>query len=570
MHLQQLFGYVIQDIFFTSSRSSKAAETESNRNQKQQKPKRGSYELRLTPGRANTDENTIYASTGSAFGSGSGDGQQVKVVEGYRHPMYNKSEHLYDVGVLKLEKEVSTDTIDLCAADGSDNEVRSVATVRGWGLTENGSQSLVMEEVSVKIISNAECNKGYSDRITEGMLCAGEGDGKDTCNGHSGGPLIENDVLVGIVSWGGKCGVNAGVYTRISYVLDYINDVVNGGTGSSFTESVAGSTSEDNSSSTSTDTTDAPSTEPPATKTPTTEAPTTTFAKAPTAATPTAALRLKLQLRRRRSRKLRALRRLKRKARRPIRRTRMHRRPTRRSKPIRALTLHSRASPTRPERRRPPQGRLWGGCMSFESGINSILDETTGDDDGLACVREICQETLSRMDRVTAAKSIANRQERKNESTDVIGDGSEAVNWKAFSPPKSRQKTLSKPKLSRRPSLDIAPAGEMPRWKIIDGNEGPITDITVIFRGDSVPEGFTKLERSPSGQRADLNNDGRGSRGEFVPTDYEVVWRRGVPANINTGTQGEKIYLCFKRSTTSSIVDWVVMFPKKNETLPYG
>ncbi|KAG3209808.1 hypothetical protein PC129_g19187 [Phytophthora cactorum] len=149
--------------------------------------------------------------------------------------------------------------------------------------------------------------------------------------------------------------------------------------------------------------------------------------------------------------------------------------------------------------------------MSFESGINSILDETTGDDDGLACVREICQETLSRMDRVTAAKSIANRQERKNESTDVIGDGSEVVNWKAFSPPKSRQKTLSKPKLSRRPSLDIAPAGEMPRWKIIDGNEGPITDITVIFRGDSVPEGFTKLERSPSGQRADLNNDGRGS-----------------------------------------------------------
>ncbi|KAG3078172.1 hypothetical protein PI125_g21053 [Phytophthora idaei] len=118
-----------------------------------------------------------------------------------------------------------------------------------------------MEEVSVKIISNAECNKGYSDRITEGMLCAGEGDGKDTCNGHSGGPLIENDVLVGIVSWGGKCGVNAGVYTRISYVLDYINDVVNGGTGSSFTESVAGSTSEDKSSSTSTDTTDAPSTD---------------------------------------------------------------------------------------------------------------------------------------------------------------------------------------------------------------------------------------------------------------------------------------------------------------------
>ncbi|KAF4141125.1 PH domain-containing protein [Phytophthora infestans] len=233
---------------------------------------------------------------------------------------------------------------------------------------------------------------------------------------------------------------------------------------------------------------------------------------------------------------------------------------------------------------------------ALRSGINSILDETAGDDEDLACIREICQETLSKRDQVTAAKSIAHRQELKSETTDGYGENTEAVNWKAFSPPKNAPRTLSRPKLNRRPSYDSIPAGEMPRWKIIDGNEGPITDITVNFRGDSVPEGFTKLERSPSGQRADLNKGGRGSaiylcqskdqssgkapiseiiaifpeRGEFVPTDYEVVRRRGVPANINTGTQGEKIYLCFKRSSTSAIVDLAVMFPRKNETLPYG
>jgi hypothetical protein len=33
----------------------------------------------------------------------------------------------------------------------------------------------------------------------------------------------------------------------------------------------------------------------------------------------------------------------------------------------------------------------------------------------------------------------------------------------------------------------------MPRWKIIDGSEDPIMDLTVMFRGDSVPEGFTKV-----------------------------------------------------------------------------
>ncbi|KAJ8525449.1 hypothetical protein ON010_g15666 [Phytophthora cinnamomi] len=229
-----------------------------------------------------TDRATIYASIGTAFASGSTDGEQVKVVKGYRHPKYNKSAHLYDVGVLKLEKPVSTKIIGLSAADGSDNKVGTVATVRGWGLTENGSQSLMMEEVNINIISNAECNKEYSNRITEGMLCAGDGNGKDSCNGDSGGPLIANNVLVGIVSWGGKCGMKAGVYTRVSYVLDYIKSIVTGGSGSNFAPNASGSADEGRG--TEDPVTDAPATETPTTMTltpvpttvvPTTEAPTT-------------------------------------------------------------------------------------------------------------------------------------------------------------------------------------------------------------------------------------------------------------------------------------------------------
>lgn len=178
-----------------------------------------------------TDRTTVYASIGSAFGSGSSDGQQTKVIEAYRHPLYNRSAYLYDIGILKLERRVAAETIDLCAADGSDNEVGQIATVGGWGLTENGSQSRVLKKTNVPIISNVECNKQYSNRITEDMLCAGGGNGNDSCSGDSGGPLIANNVLVGIVSWGGTCGVTSGVYTRVAYVLDYINDILSGGNG---------------------------------------------------------------------------------------------------------------------------------------------------------------------------------------------------------------------------------------------------------------------------------------------------------------------------------------------------
>lgn len=234
---------------------------------------------------------------------------------------------------------------------------------------------------------------------------------------------------------------------------------------------------------------------------------------------------------------------------------------------------------------------------ALRNGINLVLNETAEDDDEVACVREICLETLFRMDQMTAAKRMAHRQELNSTLAGVVGDSAEVKNEKSaatFFLPRCLQddlETMDNLTLGRRPSYD---SSESPRWRIIDGNEDPITDITVIFRGDTVPEGFTKLDRSVSGQRADLNKGGRGpliylcqskdpgkvpisemitifpERGEFAPNDYEVVRRRGVPANVNTGTQGEKIYLCFKRSAESAITDLVVMFPRKNDTLPYG
>ncbi|KAG1711578.1 hypothetical protein DVH05_008827 [Phytophthora capsici] len=186
-----------------------------------------------------TNLGQIYASLGSKFSSGAGPGstEVIKVVEGYRHPLYNNDKHLYDVGLLKLETPSSQKTAPLCAADGSDNKVGTMATVLGWGLTEDRKGSFTLQEVNVGIISNSECNKKYRNRITEGMICAGNGNGKDSCNGDSGGPLLANDVLVGLVSWGGKCGSKAGVYTRLTYVMNYINGILNGETGSVFTGS---------------------------------------------------------------------------------------------------------------------------------------------------------------------------------------------------------------------------------------------------------------------------------------------------------------------------------------------
>ena len=68
------------------------------------------------------------------------------------------------------------------------------------------------------------------------MICGGnEKDGKDTCNGDSGGPLtcVQNGtmILAGITSHGAGCGWELllskvrppGMYTRVTSYLDWIN-----------------------------------------------------------------------------------------------------------------------------------------------------------------------------------------------------------------------------------------------------------------------------------------------------------------------------------------------------------
>ncbi len=103
-------------------------------------------------------------------------------------------------------------------------------TAIGWGaISENGPPSAALLQVTIPVWDQASCVTNYATlprTITSNMICAGE-EGRDSCEGDSGGPLIAGDSglrQVGIVSFGKGCGQKSfpGVYTRIDQYLDWI------------------------------------------------------------------------------------------------------------------------------------------------------------------------------------------------------------------------------------------------------------------------------------------------------------------------------------------------------------
>ncbi|OWZ08985.1 hypothetical protein PHMEG_00018388 [Phytophthora megakarya] len=222
-----------------------------------------SPEFLITAGHClNTPMFNVWAIIGSnhRMGGGSRNSEMIKVVEAFRHPMYNSSNDFvtipYDVALLKLETPSKIKPVRLAAADGSDSKAGSMATTLGWGLIKNETESQLLRTVDIKILTTAECVRLYAMAsgvsplafgnvpiLDNSTICAGSGNGKDSCEGDSGGPLLVNDVLVGIVSSGyEECGISPGSYASVSEALDFITEIIGGGSTGNVTDKLTAST----------------------------------------------------------------------------------------------------------------------------------------------------------------------------------------------------------------------------------------------------------------------------------------------------------------------------------------
>lgn len=147
------------------------------------------------------------------------------------HPKWNEYDQIYDFALFQLSTPLpynyAVQPIQLPVSHSEVPDGSSV-TVMGWGrLTEDGDTPNNLMATTLKTISRTECQEALDTAtITPIHICA-IGYETDACQGDSGGSLVYDSTIVGVVSYGEGCARpgTPGVYSNVAAVVDWIKEV---------------------------------------------------------------------------------------------------------------------------------------------------------------------------------------------------------------------------------------------------------------------------------------------------------------------------------------------------------
>lgn len=146
-------------------------------------------------------------------------------VRSIRHPYYTFEASIDNDVMIIVLNGTSRFTPVRVNGDANVPKPNDALSVMGWGDLNDGATdypSILQVEQDTYYVENDECERmtvggelgEYTGLVSNDMMCVVEAEG-GACQGDSGGPLIleggddepEDDVLVGIVSWGFGCAL---------------------------------------------------------------------------------------------------------------------------------------------------------------------------------------------------------------------------------------------------------------------------------------------------------------------------------------------------------------------------
>nr|XP_043067480.1 trypsin alpha-like [Drosophila bipectinata] len=153
-------------------------------------------------------------------------GQLFAVANIIVHQDYNIRTKLNDIAVLRITNPVkigpSAQTIALATYAPP---AGAQALITGWGLISPYVQEapIILQGINVTILSPYECST--FPWINEKIICAGS-KGNTACVGDSGGALVVNNQVVGVVSFGLETCDTRTVFVNVPFYHKWILDAV--------------------------------------------------------------------------------------------------------------------------------------------------------------------------------------------------------------------------------------------------------------------------------------------------------------------------------------------------------
>ncbi|XP_063841595.1 phenoloxidase-activating factor 2-like [Scylla paramamosain] len=158
------------------------------------------------------------------------------------HPDFHPGNLANDFALLHLAKpaKIAKNVGIICLEKINYLTTNYTCVVAGWGKDKFGKEGVyqnVLKTVNLPYVNRGDCQNslrytrlGKYFKLHESFLCAGGEEGKDSCSGDGGSPLMcQNSdsgsyVQAGIVAWGIGCGTGGvpGVYADVSYAFEWI------------------------------------------------------------------------------------------------------------------------------------------------------------------------------------------------------------------------------------------------------------------------------------------------------------------------------------------------------------
>merc|ERR1712080_796364 len=160
------------------------------------------------------------------------------------HPAFNERNLANDWALLytetpfQLEEHIDT----VCLPQPGDQFAGQTCFATGWGKDRFGAAGqyqVVLKEIDLPVVGHDEgeaklrtTRLGKRFQLDDSFICAGGQDGKDTCKGDGGSPLVcaskydpYTYVQAGVVAWGIGCGEDnvPGVYASVAEAVCWID-----------------------------------------------------------------------------------------------------------------------------------------------------------------------------------------------------------------------------------------------------------------------------------------------------------------------------------------------------------